>query len=453
MLDGFIKRVFVKESSSTRNPPSCYQTSLLLDKMSETDPTTMTTEEEHPQERTEDEIQEEDDSSANKKSHDEESDDEAAKALTEAEQEALALEKALFEARHREEALLEKQLPSNAMVYNGTITPSASFYKVNPTIRLAPRILPYTEKNKGLGINLFADFREPVEVMANSRRDCIRFNEPTNQYGLYLVALIIDKVRNFVINEKSGTPSTPASATRSAKKRKIEDQDGSPQKRGGGDLPEGRYCIEVIVEEHERLTKLAEFPTEKINPSRHAPTYKAVMNAFNTDGRCNKALDDILIFFIKIRLGMIPDEGSEFKAAVTACQQYYLTRTSDVKSAGSGPWTLPLVHLLNGHLYHVKLPTITFLPTRDDDVKFAEPERVKNSKTIWVMHPTKNKKVECSVETRYDVIKAYKDYVAKFHPTVVVELNEEVQAPEEEDDVPEQGELQENLSRPPRKIT
>ena len=121
----------------------------------------------------------------------------------------------------------------------------------------------------------------------------------------------------------------------------------------------------------------------------------------------NSELMDIACTWAKIRLGHIPYELDEFRAAIKAVQLYYLDNVSDNKVIGKGPWTLPAVHLLNGHLKEREFTPIAFSPFEDEDERVERDERQAHSTQIWVIHEGDHSRtrMRAHVENRPHVIR------------------------------------------------
>ena len=99
----------------------------------------------------------------------------------------------------------------------------------------------------------------------------------------------------------------------------------------------------------------------------------------------NGELHWIAVTYAKIRMGVIPYPGDKLRAAMHAVQLYYLEKCTDNTVTGKGAWTLPVVHLLNGHLVHGHNATpIAFKPGQDDDENCEKNERKNNSREIHV---------------------------------------------------------------------
>ena len=129
------------------------------------------------------------------------------------------------------------------------------------------------------------------------------------------------------------------------------------------------------------------------------------MLGFSTDHDRNKVFNAIVKTYIKIHLGALPFNRDEFMAAVSACQLYYLAVIKDNKELGLGHWTLPMVHMLRGHMIHVGLTLFAFSPLYEKDQQVMKDERKKNSKQIWI----NGKKAK--VESRDAVINEYDQYL------------------------------------------
>ena len=120
----------------------------------------------------------------------------------------------------------------------------------------------------------------------------------------------------------------------------------------------------------------------------------------------NRQLQLVLHFFAMIRLGSAGYgyELDEFFAAMKACQLYHLAVTPDDDAEGKGPWTLAMVHLLNGHLINRGFTPITFAVNGTEDKVLSATRASFNRKKYFQGKPY-------FVETRLDVIQNLKSFI------------------------------------------
>ena len=294
-----------------------------------------------------------------------------------------------------------------------TSTPHQSEYKHD----LHQGLVPY-QPRKGLGIQISLDPLHSVYV--NDNGDAARFNEPKNEYGQYLLSLCFAAHRDRTIKAEQAKRNNTKAPT--GEERMILD--------------------ETFRQESIRLTEAACFQSETFN-SKHRNYLHTIMRDFNKpipDKIGNRALERIMLRYFQIRLGFDPYDLDEFEAAMKAIQLDYISRRETTKCEGEGPWTLPIVHLLNGHLLHREYKPITFRTDYDDDQEFSVPLRKEHSRKTFIDGET------AQVETR-------EDEREKMH-LALRELNSMYTEFPEETDIPAETETVEDVMSPvKRRVT
>ena len=226
---------------------------------------------------------------------------------------------------------------------------------------LAIRTLPYSQTPKGMGMMLCT--MDLHQVMSNPTGDRSRFNEPENLYGRVILSL------SFI------------------KAHERQDQGRAARSKGEkGETKEERIFVGLVfAAEAKRLALLADMNVEHFN-TKHRQYAHAIMRGFNTDPHetGNTRLENLTDVYFRIRLGYEPYDLDEYTAAMKAVQVDYTSKPFATMSDGQGPWTLPIVHLLNGHLVFRKMAPIAFRPRYTDDEAHAKHAREKNSRTVWI---------------------------------------------------------------------
>ena len=244
---------------------------------------------------------------------------------------------------------------NNPPVVQPPTNPPDAFYQLPPALAVEMRITNYRGNDQGVGVYMNP---HPVthHVLATPDGDACKLCEPTNLYAKYCLGKILHDMRDRM-NQIDGTPG------------------------GITRVGEKASCNRVMEAEAERLMDLGLYDQEDITQRRLA-VYWRVMCGFNTDNDDNAVLDDILVNFARVRLGDINKNCDELGAAVWAVKKYYDDTTDDSNDTGPGMWTLPVVHLLNGHMIHHGYTPIAFHHLGDTDEHIGLTERAAHSDTI-----------------------------------------------------------------------
>lgn len=271
-----------------------------------------------------------------------------------------------------------------------------TFLALPPEQTLDKKTLPYASTGS-LGIML-QEHRKIATVFATPSGDAIPFNEPKNEYGLKIAGLIVADMR---LRKDS------AAATLDTPKK------GDSAKKSGGKLGERASFDLVLRQEQERLADLLQIEGEPLNDRRLKAMWK-VMVGFRPSPGPNVELDAILLGFAKIRLGVFAFryQYDEFGAATRACQDYYLCTIKDNSAIGVGEWTLPLIHLLNGHMIQRGLTPIEFSPFRAVDEELHAIRKTHN-RDVW------DGDIDFIVEARENVVKELQDFATEVMGTAI----------------------------------
>ena len=271
---------------------------------------------------------------------------------------------------------------------------------------------------KGLGIQVCPD---PLHnVYTNSLGDAARFNEPKNAYGLFLLSKCLEAHRQRFLEAK--TAKTANDKIPTGEERMILDA--------------------TFKNESIRLTQAAGFQSEAFN-TKHRNYLHTIMRDFNkeiTNTIGNVSLERIALRYFQIRMGFDPYDLDEFEAAMKAVQLDYVSRPATTMYEGQGPWTLPIVHLLNGHLVQRNFPPIAFRITYEDDQKYSVPFRKEHSRKTYIDD------TECQVETRDELREKMLEVLGEHN-------DEQGEAPVETDVPPVVAEPQTPVATPKRLVT
>ena len=228
-----------------------------------------------------------------------------------------------------------------------------------------------------------AENTNAARVFITENHDAVPCNEPNNLYAKKVLALVVQRMR---YQKDAGV-----------------DEDNRINRVG-----ERPAFAAVMTHEIEELAKEQGFSPERATKRRIDVIWR-IMCGFNNGDDIfeeedeqpvwNPHLADIACKWAKIRLGMTPYYVDEFTAAMKATQLYYQENVTDNRVIGEGPWTLPVVHLLNGHLVAREYTPIAFHQSGERDEQIERTERAAHSNTIW----TQGKRA--LVENREDVIK------------------------------------------------
>ena len=241
---------------------------------------------------------------------------------------------------------------------------------------------PYAPR-QGMGIRIAIDI-DPMPVQVNDRGDMARFNEPDNHYGMYVLSKTMD-----ILSQKK----------KEASERRLRSDDTDNEEEEDKDDIEKTKSTAGLSVERTMVTKLFQAESKKMTNDMgmqkdHCTTYHGkylhmLMRGFNTNDMYNPHLTELLTFFCKIRLGYLPFNLCELYSAMKAVQLHFLDKSFG-GAEGAGPWTLPALHLLNGHLIARKWDRLNLRLEYEDDEQHAAPRRAEVSDTIWI----KDKKVQ-----------------------------------------------------------
>ena len=164
----------------------------------------------------------------------------------------------------------------------------------------------------------------------------------------------------FPFNDEGNTYAINVAARCSVRLHALVTRDG----RGRGILPEKTAFLQVIQQEQDDLCDRAGFERETQH-KRTAMTLWRIWQGFCSSEPQNPQLEDILIFYAQIRLGLIKHDADEYKAMVYACNHYMAS------FEGGDPrplevWTLPAIHALHFHMklyYTGRLRPLLFADT------------------------------------------------------------------------------------------
>ena len=277
-----------------------------------------------------------------------------------------------------------------------TTQPDPDVFKTNERYRLSTTEMQYrTVSSNGLGIEIEKEYKSTL-VLSNRFGDRARFNELENRYGRKILTKVMQKMREMTSHWE-------------------EDEDNSLHPRAERD------CFNAVMREEVHL--LGQQMGHKHEPltDRRLDVLYQIQCGFNKGGgHWNRELDDILLTYARIRLGIILVNGSELQAAVVAVQRYYLVNISGDTLVGHGTWTLPIVMMLNQHMRLRGLTPIAFSNIQEDDEAAKTNERDHHSRAIWVnggltLHGHTNKPTRIKVEARDIVINELLDYGEEVH--------------------------------------
>ena len=297
---------------------------------------------------------------------------------------------------------------------NGTVTqPNRQFYQMRSELRLWPRELPYPATIRGMG-----SFLSPCEgtkiVYANRAYDRMRFNEPNNLYGMYIASLTLEEIRLQKEGKSTRVPPSPVKTSKKKTSNAIQNVNetgaedaetpDTPSKHGG--RPSEFIPFKCIMKES--ANELAE-RGNYVEPNlteRRLQFYWKIQTGFATEGNRNAILDQILLKYVKIRLGFIQCNLDEFRAALRAVSMVYIDLTKDMKvELKYVVWTLPGVHYLNGHMLHLEMTPIAFHQDGERDNQVASEERAAHN----LIKYNEKKNTYC-VESRPSVIHQYQSF-------------------------------------------
>ena len=352
----------------------------------------------------------------------------AKKAAEEAKAAKKAAEEALAQAKKELEAqLLEKQ---KEFLSNEDSQPEDPFADIDTDYILDkredwPYITRYGDDTMGIALSKISTTET---VFVNGENDAVPINEPGNNYASKLMGMIMYNLRK--VQEGSvaiaPTPKTKTSC-RASKRLKSPPQsqleEGDDEKKAaGGKPPERKVACQILVQEVEEMSKEFGWIADDTG-KRRANIFWKCMNSFKDLSKpYNTGIDTIVFQYAKIRLGQSPYNLDEFKAAVRAVQLDYEEREKG--DYGSGSWTLPIVHLMNGSLIHRGLIPITF-HNKLDKHKAQDEARKAHDEIVW------QGKDRCRRETRPEVLRQWQMICLDWGLTVKLPLPACTGEPEE----------------------
>ena len=332
-----------------------------------------------------------------------------------------------------EEGKSEDEPPNDMDKEVVPVQPHASYLKVSDEIRLRSIVLPFRFTEGGMGID-YSSASELNEVLANDRLDAIRFNEPTNGFGVMIAARVMQLARaqkdspteDIILNAdgvpvtaKSLNPEPPKTPPARAAKRKYKTPETSKalskatpssdkKGRGGGTQGALKPYELVLGFVTKKILDDAGF-VPKDQTTRQNKFGWLIQCGFNSDKIANPVLSKILVIYAQIRLGFQAETGDEVVAAMIAIDTVRIKalKNENAKRSEDSNWMWPFVHYFNGHLVHRRMFPLNFATLQDDDEKLERTIRKNNTKTIWVDG------VEASVETRPEVIKQLHGFLTK----------------------------------------
>ena len=293
------------------------------------------------------------------------------------------------------------------------VPPARRFYQLTDEQKFRKCEAPFFSSGP-LGIMLTDHPVCPILMKGNG--DCIEFNEPENVYGLKVASLVMEDMR----------------------RRKRDDPEASKNRTG-----ERLSFDRVMKAEAAELAELLDVEEEQMT-SRRLTAIWNVMCGFkgrygNPDAKKGKncELDKILLEYAKIRLGTNKFDVDEFGAATQACFTYYLGKIKDNKHLGTGVWTLPLVHLLHGHMVERGCQGIQFHCERDRDDSIRANQRQESSRVLW------DGKKEYRVESREEMIQWLHEFADEIMEVAIDPIP---------DDVPRVENATEEVERPAKRV-
>lgn len=275
--------------------------------------------------------------------------------------------------------------------------PPNAFYALDAGQESEMRLTNYRNTTP-LGVYL-APHPTTANVVTTPTGDCVHLNEPNNLYAKKLLTKIIYHMRARQEN-------------RAAENEDNDDDDEVPTpRRAGNRIGERRSMDAIMNHEAERLIDLGNYTPEPIT-QRRRQVYRLVLCGFTTETYTNETLDQILVNFVRIRLGDFPKDCDELGAAVWAVKMFYDDVVPDSNESGRGLWTLPVVHLLNGHMIHRGMFPLAFHQDGDRDEQIGNNERAAHSDTIWIEGE------RAKVENREVVITQFRDFATEMGITI-----------------------------------
>ena len=276
--------------------------------------------------------------------------------------------------------------------------PQDEVCKLDPTMAFKLKNHPHAPSNRGMGVNLAQ--KEPVPVCTDKQGNSFPFNERANKAGLHAASIIVADMAHRKDEAIKALEKKAAEDAAEAEDDETVDPTAPQKKKQIIRIGERKSSDTLFRDWLKALVKDGNCAVEGMNKRRLNLCWN-VMAGFNSDdANFNPALDRIQGVSHKVRLGIIPSKTDELTAAMKAVIACCLETTSDNKTKGNGPWTLPIVHILNGHFKARGHPQITFHHKEDAD-KLLEPVRQSHNTSIWF--DKNGKRTEACVEGRQTV--------------------------------------------------
>ena len=222
--------------------------------------------------------------------------------------------------------------------------------------------------------------------LGHLHRSALPINEPRNRYAIQVVSKIIDHMRRRKDRQVPNTPKPPKKKKpKKAKKRDRDDDDDDDDKKPASRIGEYNSVVVIYEAEVNRLCRLYGVQHTDSVGKRRLDVFWNIMKMFNSqDEEYNGILAEILVIYAQIRITCgRAYKLDEFQAAVRAVQLYFKETATDNVTIGTGTWTFPIVHLLNGHLIQRNMVPITFNPHGDKDITLKG-ERESHDELLWI---------------------------------------------------------------------
>ena len=179
----------------------------------------------------------------------------------------------------------------------------------------------------GMPIILYKGHHLEEKVLVTPNKDMMRFNETSNTWFLRIGSKLITQMHGD-LDSKRETNKLPK-----------ENQ---------------RQPFDAIIKAELISLQDAHMFEHEAPGGRQLECYWKVFKGFGVPNQVNQELILLRHFYAMIRLGSTSFHRNydEFEAAICAVKLYFLATTKDTESAGTGAWTIGLVHTLNGHFIH-----------------------------------------------------------------------------------------------------
>ena len=272
-------------------------------------------------------------------------------------------------------------------------TVSEQFYQVRDAEKVLTEARIPFRPTGGLGSYIPASNLSMTDVLMNRGGDALPSTYGlNNSYAKYVGAMVLHHMHQ-------------------RRDELAEGQADTPTTRVGEDIS----IDYVLAQEVNRLSALARH--EPSTPgSRACRLFRSLLKGYNDEGN-NSELDTIVRNFIEVRLGITGYDTDEYGAAIRAVLLKW-EENNGVSAPRLSYWTLPFVHLLNGHLQAEQLPPIAFHPRMERNLELKRGHRALTSNTIWVINE-QNEHVQAKVENRPEVIAEYVRWMEDNFGTVV----------------------------------